>query len=142
MGRQVNEKMFPRDRGSMFARAALVLSRPQCSLWFTHLRLARWNMWLITLAVSVVLAAAISHFQYRQWSDSSEHEDSPQLRSFQLNYFVVYLLANGADWLQGPYVYALYEQYGHDKDAIAILFICGFFSSMLFGTFVGSLADI
>lgn len=59
-----------------------------------------------------------------------------------MNYFVVYLLANGADWLQGPYVYALYEQYGHDKDAIAILFICGFLSSMLFGTFVGSLADI
>ena len=51
------------------------------------------------------------------------------------NYF------KGADWLQGPYVYALYASYGFDKSAIGQLFIAGFLSSGVFGTFVGSLAD-
>eukprot|EP01104_Vermistella_antarctica_P013056 TRINITY_DN3887_c0_g1_i3.p1 TRINITY_DN3887_c0_g1~~TRINITY_DN3887_c0_g1_i3.p1 ORF type:complete len:384 (-),score=67.46 TRINITY_DN3887_c0_g1_i3:533-1684(-) len=61
--------------------------------------------------------------------------------SFQRNYLIVYYLAMGADWLQGPYVYALYETYGFQKSEIAQLFVGGFFSSMVFGTFVGSLAD-
>jgi hypothetical protein len=50
------------------------------------------------------------------------------------------VLAAG-DWLQGPYVYYLYSQYGFDKGDIGRLFIAGFGSSMLFGTIVGSLAD-
>ncbi|GJQ08723.1 hypothetical protein GpartN1_g514.t1 [Galdieria partita] len=45
------------------------------------------------------------------------------------------------DWLQGPYVYALYEQYGFDKAQIGFLFVAGFGSSGIFGTFVGSSAD-
>lgn len=46
------------------------------------------------------------------------------------------------DWLQGPYVYALYQHYGFDRTAIGQLFIAGFGSSLLFGTLVGSLADV
>jgi MFS family permease len=38
-------------------------------------------------------------------------------------------------------VYALYESYGFDQDAIAQLFVAGFGSSLIFGTFVGSLSD-
>ena len=45
------------------------------------------------------------------------------------------------DWLQGPYVYALYQYYGFDRGQIGRLFIGGFASSMVFGTLVGSLAD-
>lgn len=45
------------------------------------------------------------------------------------------------DWLQGPYVYALYQHYGFDRGDIGRLFIAGFGSSMVFGTIVGSLAD-
>lgn len=45
------------------------------------------------------------------------------------------------DWLQGPYVYFLYSQYGFGKGDIGRLFIAGFGSSMVFGTIVGSLAD-
>ena len=51
-----------------------------------------------------------------------------------------YLLAAG-DWLQGPYVYALYQHYGFDRGDIGRLFIAGFGSSAVFGTIVGSLAD-
>jgi hypothetical protein len=46
-----------------------------------------------------------------------------------------------ADWLQGPYVYAVYDSYGFNQGDIANLFIVGFGSSMIFGTIVGSLAD-
>eukprot|EP00928_Gymnodinium_smaydae_P042322 TRINITY_DN28513_c0_g1_i1.p1 TRINITY_DN28513_c0_g1~~TRINITY_DN28513_c0_g1_i1.p1 ORF type:complete len:544 (+),score=107.31 TRINITY_DN28513_c0_g1_i1:223-1632(+) len=46
-----------------------------------------------------------------------------------------------ADWLQGPYVYALYESYGISPGDNAVLFVVGFGSSMIFGTIVGSLAD-
>ena len=46
-----------------------------------------------------------------------------------------------ADWLQGPYVYALYAHYKFTRGEIAFLFIVGFGSSMVFGTFIGSLAD-
>lgn len=46
-----------------------------------------------------------------------------------------------ADWLQGPYVYALYRYYGYNISEIGVLFIVGFGSSMVFGTLVGSAAD-
>jgi len=45
------------------------------------------------------------------------------------------------DWLQGPYVYALYQHYNYSQGDIGRLFIAGFGSSMLFGTIVGSLGD-
>lgn len=50
-------------------------------------------------------------------------------------------LVAAGDWLQGPYVYALYQHYGYEKGDIGRLFIAGFGSSMVFGTIVGSLAD-
>lgn len=46
-----------------------------------------------------------------------------------------------SDWLQGPYVYELYVSYGFNQQQIAELFVCGFGSSMIVGTFVGGLAD-
>jgi hypothetical protein len=32
-----------------------------------------------------------------------------EYRAFQWQYLAVYFIAMGADWLQGPYVYALYK---------------------------------
>lgn len=66
---------------------------------------------------------------------------TPEFQSFQVNYLAVYLLAIAADWLQGPYVYALYTDYGYGKKEIGQLFIAGFGSSAIFGTFIGSIAD-
>ena len=66
---------------------------------------------------------------------------STPLRAFQLNYLLVYSLVFVSDWLQGPYIYALYKSYGYELDSIALLFVAGFLSSAIFGTFVGSLAD-
>ncbi len=56
-------------------------------------------------------------------------------------YLAVYLLSVLSDWLQGPYVYALYDKYGYTQHEIAVLFVAGFGSSMVFGTFIGGLAD-
>lgn len=56
-------------------------------------------------------------------------------------YLFVYLLATVSDWLQGPYVYALYIKYGFEQHEIAQLFVAGFGSSMIFGSFVGGMAD-
>ena len=62
-------------------------------------------------------------------------------KKFQRGYLIVYFIAMMSDWLQGPYVYALYAHYGFSRGDIAFLFVAGFGSSMIFGTFVGSLAD-
>jgi len=56
-------------------------------------------------------------------------------------YLAVYILSVLGDWLQGPYVYALYDAYGYSQHIISVLFVAGFGSSMLFGSFIGDLAD-
>jgi hypothetical protein len=60
---------------------------------------------------------------------------------FQRLYVLVYIIVMGADWMQGPYVYALYTYYGFGIADIGMLFIIGFGASMIFGTFIGSVAD-
>mmetsp|Transcript_37996 Transcript_37996/g.107327 ORF Transcript_37996/g.107327 Transcript_37996/m.107327 type:complete len:462 (+) Transcript_37996:526-1911(+) len=65
----------------------------------------------------------------------------PEFRKFRFNYVVVYSMMMAGDWLQGPYVYALYQHYGFARGDIGRLFIAGFGSSLFFGTIVGSLAD-
>ncbi|KAF9916092.1 Molybdate-anion transporter, partial [Lobosporangium transversale] len=47
-----------------------------------------------------------------------------------------------SDWLQGPYLYALYQKYGFEMYDIAVLFIIGFVSSAVFGTVIANTADV
>ncbi|KZV67850.1 DUF791-domain-containing protein [Peniophora sp. CONT] len=57
-------------------------------------------------------------------------------------YLIVYGLAMGADWLQGPYGYSLYaDQYGFDEQIISYFFITGFLSGAMFAPLLGSWAD-
>lgn len=86
------------------------------------------------LIVSCVVLFVYSRSALPTSSDASFH-------SFKRSYMIVYLLAMAGDWLQGPYVYALYESYGMSTHDIEVLFVAGFGSSMLFGTFIGSVAD-
>ncbi|CAI5448137.1 unnamed protein product [Caenorhabditis angaria] len=85
--------------------------------------------------------AAICGISYFYTKSAVEQNDDPNFKSFQRTYLIVYLMAAAGDWLQGPHVYALYESYGMTKHQIEILFIAGFGSSLLFGTFIGSIAD-
>ncbi|KAI8875270.1 DUF791-domain-containing protein [Backusella circina FSU 941] len=64
-----------------------------------------------------------------------------KFKRFQIKYLAVYLTVMGADWLQGPYLYKLYDSYGLGLTHIAMLFLTGFISSAFAGTAVGSLAD-
>lgn len=66
---------------------------------------------------------------------------SSAMRMLHRNWLIVYAFALASDWVQGPYVYALYESYGFQKQAVAWLYIIGFASSLVLGTFVGALAD-
>ncbi|NXA43832.1 MFSD5 protein, partial [Eudromia elegans] len=65
----------------------------------------------------------------------------PAFRRFQRDYYQVYFLALAADWLQGPYLYKLYQHYRFLEGQIAIIYVCGFASSVLFGLVSTSLVD-
>ncbi|XP_022087015.1 molybdate-anion transporter-like [Acanthaster planci] len=60
---------------------------------------------------------------------------------FQRKYFLAYFLALAADWLQGPYLYKLYRHYRFFEPQIAVLYVCGFASSVILGTATSALAD-
>lgn len=51
-------------------------------------------------------------------------------------------ISEGADWLQGPYVFSLYrEQYGFPERIVALLFVTGFVSAAVTAPLVGAWAD-
>lgn len=93
----------------------------------------------LALGVTGLLTAAAAG--YARQSQSSTIPTSAEFRRFQITFLSVYYICMTADWLQGPYVYALYASYGFSRDEIAVLFVCGFGASMVFGTFVGAAAD-
>jgi hypothetical protein len=63
--------------------------------------------------------------------DSSNREPFNKL---QRQFFIVYFIAAFSDWLQGPYIYQLYSNYGYSEPQIALLYVTGFISSMVCGT--------
>uniref|UniRef100_A0A7S2JQG3 Molybdate-anion transporter n=1 Tax=Cyanoptyche gloeocystis TaxID=77922 RepID=A0A7S2JQG3_9EUKA len=95
-------------------------------------------MFYITAFICSLLVCVIVNYSQ---SSSEKVARSPSFQKFQVNYIAVFLLSMASDWLQGPYVYALYEKYGYQEGDIGKLFIMGFGSSMIFGTVVGSFAD-
>lgn len=66
---------------------------------------------------------------------------TPAFRSHRYRFLLVWAIAVSADWLQGPYVFALYNSYGYSNSDINKLFVAGFGSSMVCSTFIGSLVD-
>lgn len=91
----------------------------------------------MTFVVLVALCATLELSKHKEGKAMT----NAAFQTFRNNYVVVYALMMAGDWLQGPYVYALYQYYGFTQADIAKLFIAGFGSSMVFGTVVGSLAD-
>ena len=82
--------------------------------------------------------------QQNNMKDDDMNKDSAQRKNWIVlikKYLFVYLTATLSDWLQGPYVYALYSDYKYTQHEIAVLFVAGFGSSMVFGSFVGGMAD-
>eukprot|EP01091_Cochliopodium_minus_P014170 TRINITY_DN4767_c0_g1_i2.p1 TRINITY_DN4767_c0_g1~~TRINITY_DN4767_c0_g1_i2.p1 ORF type:complete len:443 (-),score=61.49 TRINITY_DN4767_c0_g1_i2:12-1340(-) len=98
------------------------------------------------LFVGLAISCAAAFWFTKQKSENQESEEMSEekkrkFKSFQLNYLIIYYIVMTSDWLQGPYVYALYESYGFNKQQIGELFIAGFSSSLIFGTIAGGIAD-
>lgn len=86
----------------------------------------------------LVAVAVILHLKITPTESSVVN---PAFLKFQQSYFHVYFLALFAEWLQSPYVYRLYSHYGFIDTQIAVIYVCGFVSSILFGTASSYLAD-
>lgn len=82
-----------------------------------------------------------ANLQNKGGASSGGMPTTSDFKKFQRSYLIVYVCAVMADWLQGPYVYALYAHYQFSKQQIALLFIFGFGASAVFGTFAGEMAD-
>ena len=76
-----------------------------------------------------------------QGANTQSSLQSAEFVKFQRNYLGVLFLAFLGDWLQGPYLYSLYVSHGYSESELATLFATGYLSSLLFGTFIASLAD-
>jgi hypothetical protein len=89
---------------------------------------------------ALVLWATRSRRERRQ-SSSSKDDEYDKLESFKRRYLAAYLLAFFADWSMGAYIYTLYSSYYHySMGAIAHLFIVGFGSALIVGTYLGTFA--
>lgn len=99
------------------------------------------NMEQHMYALIGVLLAITAGLYWAGSSGETHVERSAAFTKFQRSYLAVWSIAIIADWLQGPYVYALYESYGFSNADNAILFIFGFGSSGVFGAFMGQFAD-
>ncbi|XP_014784952.1 molybdate-anion transporter [Octopus bimaculoides] len=98
---------------------------------------------VVLYAVFLVLACLASLLQimvYRLKKDVLLG-NNPQFLKFQRGYFSAYLPAMFADWLQGPYLYKLYNYYGFQEEQIAVLYVFGFASTVLLGTWIPLAAD-
>eukprot|EP00117_Sycon_ciliatum_P000967 scpid40098/ scgid6828/ Major facilitator superfamily domain-containing protein 5 len=90
-----------------------------------------------------VLGFCLACYFLAQWLVSKDklNVTNPTFKRFQRDYLFVYSLVIMSDWLQGPYLYELYSFYQYDENRIAALYVAGFGSSAVFGTFTGSFAD-
>ena len=100
-----------------------------------------FTVFTLGFIVSALITTALTIKARGGGGSASSIAYSSEQKTFQRTFLAVYYLAMTADWLQGPYVYALYSSYGFSKHDIAVLFVGGFGASMIFGTFVGAAAD-
>ncbi|KAI8901823.1 hypothetical protein BC833DRAFT_576253 [Globomyces pollinis-pini] len=104
---------------------------------------SNFSYYIRSLELSSLLCLLVSFTSPRKSSLKTKQQNmkSKSMLKFQLQYFGVMCLVYLCDWLQGSYMYNLYERYGYSMDKIAILFSIGFTSSAMFGVVVGHIAD-
>ena len=81
---------------------------------------------ILSAAVAVALTFGKDLIKGKLSTNSDVGGQTPQFKAFQRTYLTVYLLMMAGDWLQGPYMYALYDAYGFKHEEIAALFVAGF----------------
>ncbi|CAD5121005.1 unnamed protein product [Dimorphilus gyrociliatus] len=89
------------------------------------------------------LSLACTIIQLISWKNRKKTNSNanPNFVSFQRSYLLAYLPAVVGDWLQGPYLYALYSRYGFTEDQIAIIYVSGFASTVFLGTWLTVLSN-
>ena len=97
---------------------------------------------ILSAAVAVALTFGKDLIKGKLSMNSDVGGQTPQFKAFQRTYLTVYLLMMAGDWLQGPYMYALYDAYGFKHEEIAALFVAGFFSCADINYIFESSADI
>ena len=96
---------------------------------------------MVTSSDSIDKIESKWHTDEEKFMHKSYNDDLGKQKRLLYKYLGVYLLARMSDWLQGPFVYALLSSYEFSQDEIAMLFVSGYISSMIFGSFIGGMAD-
>ncbi|KAK4508485.1 hypothetical protein PRZ48_002224 [Zasmidium cellare] len=109
------------------------------------------ELYPIYFASLVLFNAALAYHRHQQSRNDGAKEETlalPQAegredaRKFKVTYFTVYLLAMGADWVQGPFMYTVYkDEKNLSEPVVAALFTTGFVCAGITASFVGALAD-
>lgn len=76
---------------------------------------------VVTILGTLVLVCAVAQWIASRTKSQLIASLNPEFQKFQRIFFAPYLLALFSDWLQGPYVYRLYSQYGYAPKEIALL---------------------
>ena len=87
----------------------------------------------VTFIIALVLELVLKY-------TSKKYNTNPQFLDFQQSYFIVYYLLVFGDWLNAPYLYKLYTTYGFLEEQIAIIYVCGFASSLIVSPLSGHIA--
>ena len=101
---------------------------------------------LAGLLILLATLRSVMYFKSRNGKDKSSSGEE-KMRLIHYKFLVVFWTFRFSDWLQGPYFYEVYASKTYDdgtpfsSTTIAILFLCGFISSGICGTFVGTLVD-
>jgi len=99
-----------------------------------------YSFYHVCTAVAGLLLAGVM-FMSQGGKGAAGDRTSPEFRRFQTRFLVVFFIMMAADWMQGAYVYKLYEHYGFSMAENGQLFIAGFGSSMVFGIIAGPMVD-
>jgi hypothetical protein len=99
---------------------------------------------MIIVAVLGILfpVTYVAHILASKAETVAEASNIEQFSKLQNQFLVVYFLATFSDWLQGPYMYQVYSNYGYTQPQIVLLYVTGFFSSMIFGTGVSQIHNV
>ncbi|KIJ53591.1 hypothetical protein M422DRAFT_73890 [Sphaerobolus stellatus SS14] len=112
-----------------------------------------YELQLIILAAYCAFALITQRYLSSRKSDNEQGDvptpgwraaggETPGYRTLMKKYLLVYAVVMGADWLQGPYVYSLYnEQYEFPERIVALLFVTGFTAGGITAPLVGVWAD-
>ena len=119
------------------------------SLFSTSTPSGLFNLGLLGLALSttVIRTGARVGDSARKGDEAKSKAEKPAaIRSLQIKFLSVFWLLRCADWLQGPYFYAVYASkvFGGVPASLGLiskLFLTGFASTALFGPLVGRLSD-